>query len=92
MNIPDFNAEASLNINSREYVTITTTRKKYSDSSKVIELSQLFGGFGPTLPTCHWEKTWIDCGSPLPGFPTPKCFDWIYICKFPGSSRNALFQ
>jgi hypothetical protein len=49
-----------------------------------------FGGFGPTLPTCHWEKRWVECGSPLPGYPTPMCYDWVYVCKFPGSSREVL--
>jgi hypothetical protein len=46
--------------------------------------------FGPTLPTCHWEKQWVVCGSALPGYPTPMCLEWVYVCKFPGSSRGLL--
>lgn len=45
--------------------------------------------FGPTLPTCHWERQWVVCGSALPGYPTPMCLEWVYVCKFPGSSRGA---
>lgn len=46
--------------------------------------AQGFGGFGPTLPSCSWRK--VVCGSALPGYPVPMC--WEYYCYFPGSSRN----
>ena len=41
-----------------------------------------------TLETCHWEKQMVVCGSALPGYPVPMCPEWVYVCKFPGSSRN----
>lgn len=47
-----------------------------------------FGGLGPTLPKCEWKQQWVDCGSALPGYPVPKCLEWVYHCWFPGSSRN----
>ncbi len=47
-----------------------------------------FGGFGPTLPKCGWRK--VVCGSALPGYPVPMC--WEYYCYFPGSSRNLTAQ
>ena len=47
-----------------------------------------FGGFGPTLPTCHYEKQMVVCGSALPGYPVPMCPEWVYVCRFPGSSRS----
>jgi hypothetical protein len=43
-----------------------------------------FGGFGPTLPSCHYETRWVVCGSPLPGYPAPRCLEWVYSCRFPG--------
>jgi hypothetical protein len=46
--------------------------------------AQGFSGFGPTLPKCGWRK--VVCGSALPGYPVPMC--WEYYCYFPGSSRN----
>ena len=46
--------------------------------------------FGPTLPSCHWEKQLVVCGSALPGYPVPMCLEWVYVCKFPGSSRATL--
>jgi len=46
--------------------------------------------FGPTLPSCHWEKQWVVCGSALPGYSPPMCLEWVYVCKFPGSSRAML--
>ena len=46
--------------------------------------------FGPTLPSCHWEKQWVVCGSALPGYRVPMCLEWVYVCKFPGSSRAFL--
>ena len=49
-----------------------------------------FGGFGPTLPSCHWEQRSVECGSALPGYPVPMCLEWVYVCTFPGSSRNEL--
>jgi len=47
-----------------------------------------FGGFGPTLPQCHYEYRCEDCGSALPGYPIPQCCGWVQICVFPGSSRS----
>jgi hypothetical protein len=50
-----------------------------------------FGGFGPTLPSCHYEKRWVVCGSPLPGYPAPMCYDWVYVCTFPGGLQGTIF-
>lgn len=41
-------------------------------------------GFPSTLPKCGWRK--VVCGSALPGYPVPMC--WEYYCYFPGSSRS----
>lgn len=91
MNIPGFTAEASLQKASGRYRMDRTSHDSV-DGGEV--LPQLgfggFGGFGPTLPKCHWEKRWVECGSPLPGYPTPMCYDWVYVCIYPGSSRNVL--
>jgi hypothetical protein len=90
MSMPGFTAVLSLSRSTRNY------RARVSGISLAISRSATpqaiggFGGFGPTLPTCHWEKRWVECGSPLPGYPTPMCYDWVYVCKFPGSSREAL--
>lgn len=90
MNTPGFTAEASLQ-KARERYGMTRSSLARVDRGEV--LPQLgfgrFGGFGPTLPTCHYEKQWVVCGSPLPGYPAPMCLEWVYVCKFPGSSRAA---
>ena len=89
MNTPGFGAEASLQPTSERYGADRTSLARV-DSGEI--LPQLgfgrYGGFGPTLPTCHYEKQWVVCGSPLPGYPAPMCLEWVYVCKFPGSSRT----
>jgi hypothetical protein len=86
---PGFRAEASLQPTSERY-GVDRAFLVSADSGKI--LPQLgfgrYGGFGPTLPTCHYEKQWVVCGSPLPGYPAPMCLEWVYVCKFPGSSRT----
>ena len=86
MNMPGFTAASSL---SRRMQSYRTDSSGTTLSGPV--MPQLgFGGFGPTLPACHWEKQWVVCGSALPGYPTPMCLEWVYVCKFPGSSRGVL--
>jgi len=87
MRMPGFSAAASLSgptssDPARAFETPSST------SASVVPQVR-FGGFGPTLPTCHWEKQWVVCGSSLPGYPPPMCLEWVYVCKFPGSSRVA---
>jgi hypothetical protein len=91
MSIPGFTAEASLG--KATWTGFTPPARTPSRSVAAIPQAMGdafggFGGFGPTLPTCRWEKQWVDCGSALPGYPVPKCLEWVYVCKFPGSSRN----
>lgn len=85
MGSPGFTAEASLASFDGRYAHDRQTR---SAASLGVEPQRRFGGFGPTLPTCHWEKQMVVCGSALPGYPVPMCPEWVYVCKFPGSSRN----
>jgi hypothetical protein len=49
-----------------------------------------FGGFGPTLPKCHYERRWVDCGSALPGYPVPKCLQWVYVCCWPNGACGVI--
>ena len=86
MNMPGFTASSSLPRRTRSY------RANCSEATLSASVApQLgFGGFGPTLPTCHWEKQPVECGSALPGFPVPMCLEWVYVCKFPGSSRSVI--
>jgi hypothetical protein len=39
------------------------------------------------MPYCHWEK--VVCGSALPGYPVPMC--WEYICVLHDSGRYSSF-
>jgi hypothetical protein len=86
MKMPGFSATASLSgapASYRAAIDATPTARSVRP--------QVPGSrFGPTLPSCHWEKQWVVCGSPLPGYPPPMCLDWVYVCKFPGSSRGVL--
>jgi hypothetical protein len=96
MSIPGFNAAASLPESTRNY------RKRASATQpedSPIEMQAIshgfrglrgFGGFGPTLPSCHWELQWVVCGSALPGYDVPMCQEWVYVCTFPGSSGGIL--
>ena len=86
MNMPGFTAASSLAVQKQNYQA--GPAEAASSASVTPQLG--FGGFGPTLPTCHWEKQWVVCGSPLPGYPAPMCLEWVYVCKFPGSSRGVL--
>jgi hypothetical protein len=75
------------------FVALETASKRYrpgraSDVSAVRGKVVPQRGFGPTLPSCHYEKQWVVCGSPLPGYPAPMCLEWVYVCTFPGSSRT----
>lgn len=93
MSTPGFTAEASLSKPARR-------RGADGPAGRAEDLSAVMpqaiggfgrlGGFGPTLPTCHWEQQWVVCGSALPGYPVPMCLEWVYVCKFPGSSRNVM--
>ena len=47
-------------------------------------------GFGPTLPSCRYEKVSVPCGSPLPGFPTPMCDEWVYCCTYPSGMKGCI--
>jgi hypothetical protein len=85
MNMPGFTGESSLVEAHGHYRSVGAWRSLAGEAV----VSQLgFGGFGPTLPSCHYEQRWVVCGSPLPGYPAPMCLDWVYVCQFPGSSRN----
>ena len=85
MRMPGFSAERSLEAgaNRRRFLQFATVTPPPVEAAG--------SRFGPTLPTCHWEKQWVVCGSALPGYAPPMCLEWVYVCKFPGSSRNALF-
>jgi hypothetical protein len=48
------------------------------------------GGFGPTLPTCRYEKRWVVCGSALPGYPVPMCQEWVYVCCWPNGTCGVM--
>jgi hypothetical protein len=85
MACPGFTADASL---ATSATASATMRRTASGPSGAVVPQRRFGGFGPTLPTCHWEKQMVVCGSALPGYPVPMCPEWVYVCKFPGSSRN----
>lgn len=90
--ILQFSADAALLSDSYRSQTINYTNNLENlQNNNSVKAASQFGGFGPTLPICHYEKRWVECGSPLPGFPTPMCLEWIQVCKFPGSSRN-IFQ
>ena len=83
MNIPEFTAETSLQKAMGRYRTDRTSNASVGSGNVMPQR-----GFVPTLPSCHYEKHWVVCGSPLPGYPPPMCPEWIYVCKFPGSSRS----
>jgi len=95
MSMPGFNAETSLSAPKRQHRQLASAPRS---ANAAIEMQAMslgsfgglggFGGFGPTLPTCHWEKQWVVCGSALPGYNVPMCLEWVYVCKFPGSSRD----
>jgi len=85
MRLPGFHGAASLYPPRGHYLGDGTSNVTTASASV---RSQAFGGFGPTLPSCHYEKRLVVCGSALPGYPVPMCWDWVYICTFPGSSRN----
>lgn len=90
MNMPGFTADASL-AKKPNGIDPRRTLQRYdglAPGPARIVMARRFGGFGPTLPTCHWEKQMVVCGSALPGYPPPMCPEWVYVCKFPGSSRN----
>src|SRR5439155_13756737 len=61
MNMPGFTAASSLSGRTQSY--------RADCSGTTISPSVMpqlgFGGFGPTLPTCQWEKQWVVCGSPF---------------------------
>ena len=86
MNMPGFSAALSLPARKLTRFSRRTSAAVAGD----VRPQLAGGGFGPTLPTCHWEKQWVVCGSPLPGYPAPMCLEWVYVCKFPGSSRGIL--
>jgi hypothetical protein len=86
MNMPGFSAIASLNT----APTSSRAAVEPAPSRGAVRPQAMGSRFGPTLPSCHWEKQWVVCGSPLPGYPPPMCYDWVYVCKFPGSSRGVL--
>ena len=88
MTMPGFTAETSLVKASGHYRRVGTLHALAGGQAVVPQLG--FGGFGPTLPSCHYEQQWVVCGSPLPGYPAPMCLEWVYVCKFPGSS-GAMF-
>jgi hypothetical protein len=88
MSMPGFNAISSLSKPVRSYRTRTSGMQPAGSSGATPQAIGGFGGFGPTLPTCHWEKKEVECGSALPGYRVPMCLEWVYVCKFPGSSRN----
>ena len=48
------------------------------------------GGFGTTLPTCRWEKRLVVCGSALPGYPVPMCWEWVYCCTWPNGATSCV--
>lgn len=86
MKMPGFSAIASLGAAPTSHgVDVEATL-----AAAAVRPQALGSRFGPTLPSCHWEKQWVVCGSALPGYPTPKCLEWVYVCKFPGSSRAIL--
>jgi hypothetical protein len=89
MKIPGFTADASISVvkSGRGAQGVETAR---STAAPIVPQAR-FGGFGPTLPSCHWEKQWVVCGSALPGYSPPMCLEWVYVCKFPGSSRATRF-
>ncbi len=100
MNMPGLSAASSLPADTRGRQPFTgaamraasrvASRSRRHESSPPVQPQLLGSRFGPTLPTCHWEKQWVVCGSALPGYPTPMCLEWVYVCKFPGSSRALL--
>ncbi len=94
MSIPGFNADASLRQTARPFrkQAAATPPADAAIAMQAMSLGSFggfggFGGFGPTLPSCHWEKQRVVCGSALPGYPVPMCDEWVYVCKFPGSTR-----
>jgi len=88
--MPGFNAAASLPKATGNYRKRATATRPAEAAVEMQAMSlgsfRGFGGFGPTLPTCHYEQQWVVCGSALPGYPVPMCLEWVYVCKFPGSS------
>jgi hypothetical protein len=48
------------------------------------------GGFGTTLPRCRWEKRLVVCGSALPGYPIPMCWEWVYCCTWPNGATSCI--
>lgn len=49
-----------------------------------------FGGFGPTLPSCRWVKKLVVCGSAIPGYPVPMCWEWVYCCTWPNGATGCM--
>lgn len=49
-----------------------------------------FGRFGSTLPTCRWVKRQVVCGSALPGYPVPMCWEWVYCCTWPNGATGCM--
>lgn len=47
-------------------------------------------GFGQTLPSCHIEYRWIQCGSALPGEPPAYCFVPLNCCVWPNGSEACM--
>jgi hypothetical protein len=47
---------------------------------------------GPTLPSCHWEVRWVECGSALPGHPVPMCRELVSCCTYPSGMTNCPAQ
>jgi hypothetical protein len=91
MNMPGFTAEASFQKASGRYRMDRASNASVGGGEVLPQLGIGFG-FGPTLPTCHYEKRLEVCGSPLPGYPAPMCWVWAYVCRFPGSSAsNVMF-
>ena len=86
MKMPGFSAIASL----RAAPTSHRTAMEPRPTAHAVRPQAPVSRFGPTLPSCHWEKQTVVCGSALPGYPVPMCVEWVYVCKFPGSSRGAL--
>jgi hypothetical protein len=88
MNIPGFTAEASLLDKGEKYLGGQQGLSSQQRMTVAPATIAGFGGFGPTLPSCHYEKQMVVCGSALPGYPVPMCPEWVYVCRFPGSSRS----
>ena len=90
MKMPGFTAISSLTPAARTYAVSAVAAKSAMVQPQAFGRVGGFGGFGSTLPSCRYERRWVVCGTPLPGYPAPLCPEWVYVCCWPNGTCGVM--